>query len=68
VGDAAAILRQWRSQGVTDVLLYDAGVRVIQASANNGYDPADWSDLDQLRSALTVVSHYGDAYTLYAVP
>jgi len=68
LGDAEQIASQWRSDGTTAVLIYDTGAHFIQASPNNAYDPADWTELDRLRVDLRLVATFGDAYSLYALP
>jgi hypothetical protein len=67
-GAADQIVSQWRSEGVTNVLVYDSGARLIQSSPSNAYDPADWTELDRLRSNLRLLATFGDAYSLYALP
>jgi len=68
LGSAEQIMAQWRSEGATEVLLYDTGARFVQGSADNGYTAADWSELDKLRGELQPVAAFGGAYTLYALP
>jgi hypothetical protein len=67
-GGAAQIVDQWRSEGATDVLVYDTGARLIESTPNNAYDPADWIELAKLRDGLRPLATFGDAYTLYALP
>lgn len=68
VGPADSILAQWRAEGLTHVLVYDTGIRFLQTQPNNGYDPADWAELETLRAQLRVVEQLGDVYSLYALP
>jgi hypothetical protein len=65
---AEQVMARWRSEGVTHVLLYEAGARLIEAEAENGYEPGDWVALEALRGALEPVVAFGEAYTLYALP
>ena len=67
-GTAQQIMAQWRAEGATQVLVYDTGARFIEASPDNAYVPADWSELATLRGELRPVAVFGDAYTLYALP
>ena len=68
LGSADQIVDRWRALGFRYVLVYDTGVRLIEASADNGYDPSDWTELERLRGLLKPVATYGSAYSLYAVP
>ena len=68
LGAAEQIIAQWRAEGATQVLVYDTGAQFIQASPDNGYAAADWTELETLRGELHSVAAFGDAYTLYALP
>ncbi len=68
IGSADAALARWQTQGLTHVLIYDTGVRFIQAQPDNGYVPADWTELDALRGRLQWVEQIGDTYSLYKLP
>jgi hypothetical protein len=68
IGDTATILPRWKAQGFTHVLIYWSGVEFLQTQANNGYVPADWTELAALRSQLLAVEDFGGAFGLYALP
>jgi len=66
--DANAIALSWRKQGVTHVLLYRLGYKMIREA---GFDPlteADMAALDDLQAHdLTLIESFSDAYELYAL-
>jgi len=68
IGSAAQIVAQWRAEGANEVLIYDTGAQFVQSSADNAYDPSDWTELASLRAGLRVMATFGNAYTLYALP
>jgi hypothetical protein len=68
LGSAPAILAQWRAAEATHVLIYDAGARFVAADGRSPLEPADWSELDQLRAQLRLVEDFGSVYSLYAIP
>ncbi len=68
IGDAAAILDQWRAGGASHLLVYEAGANFAAADALSPLEPSDWTQLAALRTRLTWVSAIGPAYTLYAIP
>jgi hypothetical protein len=63
-----AILARWQAQGFTYVLIYDSGAQFVQTQAGNPFEPVDWAELQTLRSRLSLVESFGDAYSLYALP
>ncbi len=65
---ADAILARWKAQGVTHVLIYDIGAQYVETQDGNPFEPADWVELQALRSRLALVENLGGAYSLYAVP
>ncbi len=64
--DADMIARVWAGEGVTHVLLYQAGMNAI---IQTGFDPITPRDLAIMRDLqahhLSPVGEWGDAYTLY---
>lgn len=68
-GDAQAIAAALRERGVTHVLVYDSGVRMLQDStAKPEYEAADWTELKNLvGSELIKISDFGGQYSLYAL-
>jgi hypothetical protein len=68
LGSADDVLARWQAQGFTHVLIYDTGVRFLKTQPDNGYDPADWAELETLQMWLRLVEQMGDAYSLYAMP
>lgn len=63
---ADQILAQWRSDGVTHVLLYRAGVDFVRVQ-DARYTQDDWAELERLTARMHLVSRVGDAYELYQV-
>lgn len=63
---AESISRQWKAEGVTQVLVFEAGRAAVEAE---GFDPltaADWAELESLRTQeLKLVTDFGGAYQLY---
>jgi hypothetical protein len=49
---------------VTHVLIYEAGRAFAQASSSE-FAPADWAELNLLKTDLLLLKDYGDAYLLY---
>lgn len=68
VGEANAIIMKWKTEGFTHVLLYDAGVKFVQADPGNAFTDADWVELEVLRSQLRLVENLGAVYSLYQIP
>ncbi len=66
VVEANAIATQWRVEGVTHVLVFEAGREAVQAE---GFDPLtedDWAALQSLQGEeLRFVQDFGGAYQLY---
>lgn len=64
---ADTVAAQWHAEGVTHVLVFEAGRAAVQEA---GFDPltaADWEDLLEFRSRLALVSDFGGVYQLYAM-
>jgi hypothetical protein len=67
-GDAVAIAAAWQREGVTHVLLHDAGLAFVLAAGSEGIAPRNLPTLDELRSNyLSAIAHWENAYTLYRV-
>jgi hypothetical protein len=64
---AEALVEEWRAAGWTHILIFDSGAEFEQAGRRE-YTAADWVELARLRSRLTEVERFGEAYTLYAIP
>jgi len=64
--DASAIAARWRAEGVTHVLYFVYGAKVIR---EGGFDPLtedDWRELARLvNEELDEVESWGEAYALY---
>jgi len=64
--DAAAIAAAWRGEGVTCVLLYQAGLEHVLEAGFDPVTPEDLQVLDELKAHhLTLVKDLGAAYELY---
>jgi hypothetical protein len=63
---ADEILAQWRSEGWTHILIFDAGA-AFEREGRSEYDASDWKQLDRLRGLLPVVERFGEGYTLYSL-
>ncbi|MGA2111926.1 MAG: hypothetical protein ABSG98_07225 [Anaerolineales bacterium] len=67
-GDSRSIVDLWREQGVTHVLIYEAGARKEQEESSL-YQPSDWEQLRLLeQTQLVRVADFGGVYSLYKVP
>jgi hypothetical protein len=64
---ADAIIANWKAQGFTHVLIYDAGAAFVETQPGNPFEPADWTELQALRGRLDRVENLGGAYSLYAL-
>ena len=68
LGDAQAILRSWREQGYTHVLVYSAGVDFLR-TANDPHHPlSDLTALDAFLAQLPPPQSFGGSYALYSLP
>jgi hypothetical protein len=65
---ADEMVNEWRAEGTTHALIYDAGARYIETAPKNGYEASDWEVLAKLRGALRHIATFGDGYSLYAIP
>jgi hypothetical protein len=61
-------LEQWRADGVTHLLFYEAGASFMQSEPDSVYAASDWTELAALRQGLQPLATFGAAYTLYALP
>jgi hypothetical protein len=68
VGGVPAILDRWRGEGVSHILVYEAGLSYVRAQSGGEFDATDWAALDAVRAQLVPLETIGDAYTLYALP
>jgi hypothetical protein len=66
MGGPQAILRSWRREGYTHLLLNDAGAN-FERSHRQELTQADWEALDALLSHLTPLADFGGAYHLYSL-
>jgi hypothetical protein len=62
-----SILRRWREEGWTYVLIFNAGADFERFSRSE-YPPSDWEAFDRLRSLLQATRRFGEGYTLYWIP
>jgi hypothetical protein len=67
LGEPAGILARWRAEGVTHVLLYEAGANFAAMDPRSPLAPGDWAALAELRQQMTLVTAIGPAYGLYAL-
>jgi hypothetical protein len=67
VGSAGAILARWKAQGLTHVLVYDAGAEFVRAQSHQSLVDSDWSELEVLRRQMQLVENIGGVYALYAL-
>lgn len=65
-GSFRKVLADWRDAGFTHVLISNEGAD-FEKALRPGYSPADWEELERLRSALIPESAYGGFYTLYRI-
>ncbi len=63
-GTVDGILAQWRREGWTHLLIFDAGAE-FERDTRSEYSPADWETLERLLSTLPVAERFDDGYTLY---
>ena len=68
VGATEAILARWKAEGVTHVLIQDAGVSFVQSQRDAAFVDSDWRELDALRSRLRPTWEIRGAYSLYELP
>ncbi|MFN2298513.1 MAG: hypothetical protein ACK2UB_06680 [Anaerolineales bacterium] len=63
---AEEILAEWRGEGWTHLLVFDAGAEFERATRSE-YPPSDWEQLECLLEALPLAERFGDGYTLYVL-
>jgi len=68
VGAADAILARWKAEGVTHVLIYDAGASFVRLQQDAAFVDSDWAELDVLRSRVRLAWDMREAYSLYELP
>ena len=61
-----AILQSWTAQGITHLLLFNAGVDFVRAN-DPRYSEGDWAALEQLLQDLTPIETIGDGYSLFRI-
>ncbi len=64
----AAGLAEWKAQGVTHILIYDAGVKFLRDHKDNRFVEDDWTALENLRGQMPLVEELGGVYSLYGLP
>ncbi len=65
-GNAADITRSWQKDGITHVLLHQAGLDFVITAETPWVAPHDIKTLEELRSSyLTPVTNWDDVYVLY---
>jgi len=63
---ATEIAAEWRSQGVTHIMYYEYGAKIIRAAKVDPYAEADWSELERfIDEDLEEIETWGEAYVLY---
>jgi len=66
IGTPEEILRSWSDQGITHLLLFNAGMSFVRAN-DPRYTEADWAALERLLQDLTPIETIGDGYTLFRI-
>jgi len=64
----AAAIADWKAQGATHVLIYDAGVKFLRDHRDSRFVESDWTELENLRGRMQLVDQIGSDYALYALP
>ena len=65
-GDSPHVLANWRQQGITHLLYFQAGADFIRGE-DNRYLSAEWQALDSLLAELELLNAYNGAYLLYDI-
>jgi hypothetical protein len=64
--DAAGIAAHWRSEGISHVLLHEAGLQFLLSAGMHWVVPQDLASLQELRAGhLIPVANWQDVYVLY---
>lgn len=66
-GDPAAVLRAWRAEGITHLLVYREGMRFLLEIGDLHHPASDMAALDQFLSTLPRPVSFGDVYELYSL-
>ncbi|MBF8282839.1 MAG: PMT 2 protein [Anaerolineales bacterium] len=64
----AAAIADWKAQGATHVLIYDAGVKFLRDHRDIRFAESDWTELENLREQMRRVEQIGSDYSLYTLP
>ncbi|MFZ3079279.1 MAG: glycosyltransferase family 39 protein [Bellilinea sp.] len=64
---ADRVLDDWRTRGYTHVLVYQAGVELVQAT-DPDYTPEIWQGLQETLARLKLVESLDNIYLLYELP
>jgi hypothetical protein len=64
----AAAIADWKAQGATHVLIYDAGVKFLRDHRDIRFAESDWTELENLRGQMRRVEQIGSDYSLYILP
>jgi hypothetical protein len=65
--DPAAILADWKAQGITHLLVYVPGEQFMREN-DRSTRPEDWTAFDRLVQQLPAPQAVGDTYRLYSLP
>jgi 4-amino-4-deoxy-L-arabinose transferase-like glycosyltransferase len=67
LGDPAAILQSWRAEGITHLLVYRQGMRLLLEVGDPHHPASDLAALDQFLSTFPRPVSFGDVYELYSL-
>ncbi|MCJ7511799.1 MAG: hypothetical protein MUO23_02380 [Anaerolineales bacterium] len=67
IGGAEEILERWRSDTITHVLVFEAGMDFVRKQ-DARYSEQDWQALDTALDEMALVESIGDGYNLYELP
>jgi hypothetical protein len=66
--EPAEIVRAWKKQGYTHLLINQFGADFVRSNHTNGPSPEAWDGLDKMIASLPLVKNIVDSYEIYALP
>jgi len=61
-----AILKNWKSQGFTHILINQSGMEFVKRT-DKSYEPEVWRCLEKTLAQMTIVETFDDVYVLYLI-
>ncbi len=66
--DQVAIVKAWKEQGYTHLLINQLGADFVRSYDKNGPSPEAWAGMDAMLASLPLVENIAGSYEIYALP